>query len=382
MKYLTAICLVSLFLACVEPFDFRAGNEKLLVIEGGLYDKDSSFVSVRMTDQNNNAAIQKSVSDAKVTVIENDGVEIKYLFNETASYFLPQDTSFRAKAGNFYRLRVQLPDGRTYESLPDTVRSFEEVKGFASNNDLDPKEFQLAVEHPAKQVEAHYYLYQMINYKRAVYCSECSNQIKYDVKDSTDCSSYFRNCNSERSGSILGGYYGFVCDPRTRAWNYKIVRDKVTYTDANLTEGASQTIKLLDIPVSSYARFFVEVHQSNISRNAYEYFQLLRQSGDRTGTLFDPTPPLIVGNLRNVTNSNDRALGYFVVGAQHIYGHYVDRSLGQLTAADNEVEFIENIPRAAFARCTLPGSSSPLSDIIYVNAYRTDRRPVGWRDDF
>ncbi|UBM60743.1 DUF4249 domain-containing protein [Marinilongibacter aquaticus] len=381
MKLLLAILLgLGLLASCISPFDFDAGNEKFLVIDGHLYDIDSSYISLRYTAQSHNSAISQSIVDANVSIIENATQEYRYTFNEAANVYVPQEKGFRSKIGSIYTLKIELSNGEIYRTKPDTVRSFPEVEGFFSNNDKDPTIFELSVRHTARTAQSHYYLYKLINYTRARFCAECLNTQWYDTNDSLDCNSPFQNCNSIPRITTLGGYYGFLCDQRSIAWNYKIIRDFTAYSDEILSLGEKQTIKILDVPVSTTARFFAEIHQANISKEAYEYFLILKQAGDRSGTLFDPTPPLITGNVYNEKNPQKRALGYFLVGSQHIYGHYVDRTGGKIVPIDPNIEFDENIRfgAPAYPNCDFP----PLSEKIAITNYRTDIEPVGWNPNF
>ncbi len=380
MKFLLPIIIILFVLfACVSPYEFESGNAQVLVVEGMLTDKDSSYVSVKRSDQSFNSAIGNSVKEAKVYVLENGSNKMEYYWSESADLFIPIFHDYRAKAGNSYQLFIELPDGQLYMTDPDTIKNIEQQVSFSSNNNLRKDYFQLYANHPPKTGNE-FYLYKFINYKRATYCAECLNSQLYDVLDSSRCGSPFRNCNNLNSGSARTDYYGFVCDANTKAWNYKKLREYYIYGNEKLKEGTEQSLAILDVPVSSFDRYFIEVHQNSITKGAYEYFQLLQQAGERSGTLFDPTPPLIYGNVYQKTDPNTKSLGYFIVAGQQVYGYFIDRSNGKLTARDPEKEYFEHI---LFTAPAFPGCPSPpLSVKIINNNYRTDREPVGWKTLF
>jgi hypothetical protein len=55
----------------------------------------------------------------------------------------------------------------------------------------------------------------------------------------------------------------------------------------------------------------VEVSQYSLTREAYRFWERYEEQRIRTGSILDPLPEPIEGNVYNVNDQNDIALGYF-----------------------------------------------------------------------
>jgi hypothetical protein len=61
-------------------------------------------------------------------------------------------------------------------------------------------------------------------------------------------------------------------------------------------------------------RYSLLVRQFAVTEKAFDYWRELEQSTEKVGGLFDPMPSQITGNIRNVSNPQKAALGYFSAG--------------------------------------------------------------------
>ena len=55
----------------------------------------------------------------------------------------------------------------------------------------------------------------------------------------------------------------------------------------------------------------MDITQLDISQEVYDYLEILNRQITGQGTIFDPTPATIEGNITNVDNPNESALGMF-----------------------------------------------------------------------
>jgi hypothetical protein len=77
-------------------------------------------------------------------------------------------------------------------------------------------------------------------------------------------------------------------------------------SDAPLRQLAANSERL-------YARYSVLVQQYALTKEEYEYWELLRKNTESIGSLFDPQPSQLTGNVHCLTDANEAALGF--VGA-------------------------------------------------------------------
>jgi hypothetical protein len=384
MRTFYYILVAFIIASCINPFDFStSGSNSLITVEGKIFNVDSSFVSIKYSSPDIKNTFNIAVDNAVVTVFENENTQIRFFFNERAQSYLPERKSFLGAVGNTYQLRIELDNGKVYATkpqmmLPAANSQISDVYQSADNT------FAVSADLSPKTGATSYYFFELISYKNAAYCAQCKNNQQYDLVDNSLCYTDFKSCNNlRRFTGQPSGFYGFQCEATTGCWNYVKIPDFKLFEDKNLSTGAARIVSLLDAPLSSFSDYFVEVHQSRISAEAYQYLRLLEQSATNTGTLFDPVPPLLVGNIQEESNPNDRPLGFFMVAGQQVAGYPVKRarvSGVSLDTPDRRLEFIETeITRPAPA---LFGCLDPPVAPCTANSYRTNITPKGWREAY
>lgn len=59
-----------------------------------------------------------------------------------------------------------------------------------------------------------------------------------------------------------------------------------------------------------YSRYSILVRQQSLTEEEYTYWEQLKKNTESIGSLFDPQPSQITGNVRGLNNPDDRALGF------------------------------------------------------------------------
>lgn len=140
--------------------------------------------------------------------------------------------------------------------------------------------------------------------------------------------------------------------------NEDINRCWKTNKSANIILGStikqsSDVVKELPInvvPISSnklYIKYSMLLKQYALSREAFEYLTALSKTTQLTGSLFDPQPYLLTGNIKCTTNPDELVFGYFSAGTEEKKRILISPGLG------------------SFSRCTEP-------DTITVKCYSLD----------
>jgi len=70
--------------------------------------------------------------------------------------------------------------------------------------------------------------------------------------------------------------------------------------------------------------YLFNVSQFTISQQEHEYWSRIDQLIDVEGTLFDPPPGVLRGNLFSVTSSNQNVQGYFSLARQSFNRRFVN----------------------------------------------------------
>ncbi len=96
-------------------------------------------------------------------------------------------------------------------------------------------------------------------------------------------------------------------------WQNKLSSALVVGNTRQLSQNLIYEQPVVFIPAGSQklsVRYSVLVKQYNISGEAFDYWKNLQALTDLTGSIFDPLPSQVTGNIHNMTNSNQPVMGY------------------------------------------------------------------------
>ncbi len=101
------------------------------------------------------------------------------------------------------------------------------------------------------------------------------------------------------------------------------------WASANSTTVVTASSEALGQDVISYApvatvlhnaekiaiKYSINVRQFALTPEAYQYWQIIQKSTQQTGTIFDPQPAQLVGNIHCTTNPNEPVIGFVSVSS-------------------------------------------------------------------
>ena len=114
------------------------------------------------------------------------------------------------------------------------------------------------------------------------------------------------------------------CNPLKPPWICYITRkltndDIKIFSAENLSGSKLEGFRVGSIPVfpnwEFFEKHFFNVAQHSITREAYKYWETVKQVAQSTGSIFDTPPAPINGNIYNIDDPDERVLGFFEVSA-------------------------------------------------------------------
>jgi hypothetical protein len=93
--------------------------------------------------------------------------------------------------------------------------------------------------------------------------------------------------------------------------------DIVIFSTSKLQNDVVKNFTLTSFPVSNVRLqhlYSINVQQQVLSKEGFEYYQLLKKTTENLGTLFDPLPAQVTGNIRCITDPSQLVIGFFSVG--------------------------------------------------------------------
>lgn len=294
-----AILLAGLVLltGCIDPIDLDVGEpDRKLVVQGLVREGPGPHeVVLRRSGAFTQGinAIRGAEEGARVTVLVGDGSEV-VLPMVTPGVYRVEAGVLVGAVGESYGLRIETADGTVYEAAPQVMQAAPEIAEFevvvdtnvwmANGVLVEEPQVSLFVRPEPTPGEAAFYRWTWRGIARVEVCP---------FLGSPACGMCYVSTNS-RTQVQVGDNTGTGPEgvPAQRAARFG-VRD----ADA----------RFLAQP------FLVTVEQQAITPEVHAYLELIRETAERVGGLFDPPPDAAIGNVLNVEDPQDFALGVFAV---------------------------------------------------------------------
>jgi hypothetical protein len=291
-KYCVSFLLFALlwFLySCIEPFSPPEVNniENHLVVDGFFnVGNDTSRIELRRTQNVNDGSMPIIESGATVSVEAESGEKLDFTESGFGLYTLPPR---QRNLSDKYRLRIKTGDGKEYLSEYVTVSMTPAIDSVGTKYDRNQDAMIFYVNAHDSQNKTQFYRWKFEEtweYRAAYfsYLEVVDKQYQLRDKDINLC------WGNMRSGSILLG------------------------STVKLSADVIKDLPLFKVPVSTnklFIKYSVLVKQYGLSREAFEYWTSLSKTTQGTGSLFDPQPSQVTGNIQNTENAKDLVFGYF-----------------------------------------------------------------------
>ncbi len=266
----------------------------ILVVEGSIT-TDSIPYTVQLTYSgaivSSSADISESnyVKDATVSISDNLGntTVLKYTIN---GIYKTNDPSYIGKVGRSYFIKVKLKNGTTYISTPEKINNpvpISKVRGnFVNKSDMFfPTYMSVSIDAKDPGSEENYY-----QWKFNAWIGRKTKGVPCGI------------------GCIMLEY----CYQKYEDYTVRLLSDASINGNEILNKTVGKTY------IYSYTDPHVDISQLSLTREAYQFWKRYDDQLTRTGSVLDPLPASIKGNVYNQSNTSDFALGYFsAAGVTH-----------------------------------------------------------------
>lgn len=333
-----------IFFSCISEFDPKVENETpKLTVDGLITDQPGPHkVTLRYSTPyvNDETVFFRFEDGADVTILDELGNEVNLVYTKAGEYLT--DPNFVGKVGSSYTLKIELPDGRLYQSFPEELRSvppidtvytsYEEFSGSFLRG-----EFSVFMNFVDPASTKDFYQWNWTHYNSEKYCRIFTSQ-EYGVYIATQC-----------------------CDS---CWSIVECNSCINLLSDNFYNGSKVTgVPILKVPYDSKEPYFVQIRLKSITESAYNFWKSVSEQIGNSGGIFDKPPLTIKGNIFNAVNPDEQILGYFGASAISEKPIYIAR------------DHISKIPFGV-----INPRYTELSGCIQceVGPLRTDQTPKGW----
>jgi Domain of unknown function (DUF4249) len=287
-KYLLILSVFTLLLsACLDEVKvpLRQATEQLILEGSFTNDAESNFLRLSLSTQYGNVEDINPARGVFVEVRNSKGEKtvFKPVVDEVGVY-RPDNLQFAGKVGESYAVFIKLPDGREFLSKPEKITVPVPIQSMSANFQSKPS---------------------------------FGFNVFVDIKDPKESENFYRweslGYHVRASTGVAVGYGGGRCC--SRCYVLKKGNEILTLSDANTNGNTIKAIPVYYSPYYELGKHLIEVKQRSISRQAFQFWRRYKEQRTRTGSIFDPLPAQLTGNVANINNPNDIALGYFEVAA-------------------------------------------------------------------
>ncbi len=300
--FLLAALTGLLFGSCIDEIKLDTGDARQLLVVDGLLSDSLQVHDIRL---NYSALlglgldhIKEPVTGATVRVLDDAGGSFD--FTETASGVYSR--LMQGEAGKAYHVELKTADGKTIRStpavltkapplLPATTKVVEEVSISQTGTTLYDKRLALEINTDVSAMPERPYLRWRATGEYEFgedYPGIIDRKICY-VKNTVD----LNNIKIFDTHTLAGGLL----------FNEPLLTTKYDYRFAYM--------------------YCFHLFQFAISEAEYQYWRDVRDNVTIDGSLFDPPPGTVTGNLFNPDDPNDQILGYFSVAGVHYKRHFI-----------------------------------------------------------
>jgi hypothetical protein len=340
-----SIASILLASACLDRIDIETGYIAMdaIVINGSITNEAGPYQVVisAVFDIESKESLRHPVS-AKRVVISDDTGTSEVLSEAAAGIYVTKADGIRGTVGRTYMLQVELPDGRVYESRPDTLlesgridslyASFTEEKtpDNASVYGFDVKFI------PSIVSENRYHLMWKFT---GTFQSDTNPEFKDDepcgevtCQGCNRCN-YVPLCSGLRNVSPFPGILRAVfvrigpCECCT-CWYDFFNAQPLLSDDLFVEEGKFSTQTAMHIPLDPWIfqhRVYAKVTQFTLSRQAFDFWNAVKDQKTAINSLFQPVTGKIKTNFVQVSGQSVGVEGLFFAAGMTSKAIFIDR---------------------------------------------------------
>jgi len=378
IKYLLLLLLP---LACRKPFEPAVikANYNYLVIDGVINANANGITSINLsrTKNLNDSLPPNPELSAQVSIEAESGGSFALSSQGNGVY---NSAALNLSAAGKYRLNITTSNGRVYQS------EFVPVK---QTPPIDSITWQQRLDSPNKAVTIF------------AHTHDPQNKTLYYRWDYVETWQY----EALLSGSLGLDNQGliFYVDPSTQTydcWGTTVSPNISTATSEALSQDVisyAPVNVVLQNDEKMGIRYSINVKQYALTKEAYNYWQIVKKSSQQTGSIFDPQPAQVVGNLHCISNPDEPVIGFasvsyvtekrIFIDIRDLTDWHYHNGLGNVCKVDawptNQNDFrIFSYPDTSYQPYYFSGSSTLVARKICLDCRRrggSNNKPAFWR---
>ncbi len=302
----------SILYSCVDPYALQTDTfEDAIVIEATITN-ELKFQEIKISRTYRFEDVIPTF-ETGATVYITDELNNEFNFHEDGNKYI-SDNEFKALPNKTYQLHIITANGREYISTTQTLTTESNIESLNTSvitNQQGEKGVQINVNSYDPSNTSKYYRYEYEETYKVIAPKWVSNDIVYNAtSDSfilTERDLNKKTCYSfEKSNQIIQTNTNNLLEDRVTNFPVRFISNQ-NYIIAN--------------------RYTILVKQYVQNLSAYNYYKTLSEMSSEGSILSPNQPGFLFGNLKSLTNPNEKVIGFFEVASvssSRIFFNYVD----------------------------------------------------------
>jgi Domain of unknown function (DUF4249) len=334
MKYFRQFSFL-LFLvigACIDPITLKINSDEgVIVVDGGITNQPGPYTVYlfRSVKVENDLEKRQGVTGAFAYIIDDEGNTEKLKDNVPGVFV--SSASFQAKLGHSYYLRIEAFGGLVYESLPQVLHPIDPIDSLYFEFVDKPDSPGSKENNAGFNVFLNSRIAGTAEYVRWAWSGTYEVRTfpekhtgrdpvgGFVIPDPRPCSGYYSDGGILRFQGPCGCCNCWVTEPS----RFPEVGDAALVG----RQFSHQFIGYVPATKSLfYSKYRVEVEQSSISEEVYNYWDLVRVQKQAGSSLFQPASAKIKGNVKCISDPTQEIFGLFTVSSKTKKSIFINKS--------------------------------------------------------
>ena len=284
---------ILVFNACKDPYmpELKNLNKTILVVEGYIDGANGTNITLSKVKSlgEPDSSFQKFISDATVFIEDDKGNKFQLSVGGNGNYY----GYYNLNRNNKYHLEIVTSDQKKYLSEFVDYKVSPPINNISYKIENDGARFFVSTQDNNNQSIYYRWKFEETWQYHSFYYSE----LKYD---------------RIAKRVILNTEQNYFC------WQSDYSKEILLRSTANLNQDLVKDMPINFIPNGSFKLsdiYSINVKQFVMDSIGYNYYQQLKKNTEETGSIFDPQPGNLRGNIKNVNDESEIVVGYIGAGS-------------------------------------------------------------------
>ena len=288
-------------ISCIDPVDTDLNTQRKHLVVEGYFTNEASLNYVRLSySQPHSSPYNEFEEKAVVTVTGIEGEWHLFSYDKAGYYYPIGGGEAIGIPGHTYTLNITVGD-QLYQSEPVIMK--EPIAIDSVHFEISEQTFAFSGEREKQLLPGYNVLVDYTDPAEDKNFLRWSFATQYEVRTQPwDYISPFTGLPAPKDCCVQ-------CFLEEKLERLKVVDDRLTNGKKVLHQN------VLFMPFEKYlgVKNKLTLYQHSITKDAYNFFRILEQQKVATGTVFDPPPAEVKGNINSINNANEQVIGFFDV---------------------------------------------------------------------